>query len=468
MNYNSYLWTPLTMAINEAPGSRVIRDLLLQKDANLNSCGTNKQTALHKCLEGESLDSKHSISENVIWMLSNGADCEIRDQEGNTALHYAIRQGYELTKILLLHGANISAKNARGNTALHRAAQSGEPRVVELLIAYGGDVKATNEDGHVPFMHMHQRGLILRFPMTMLRLLWFNGLETMTDPKGFNALHQMCSVTNWSSLYSNLFSEEELRWLVNHGVDYKARDHYGNTPLQKINTLEDREIRDAMLRVTGDPSCLSDCLRVYLQLDKSQPSPPDTTSTIQFLLTHQPDPLGKIPLGEGLVSRVLNEMRYININDQLLTRSIITNKERVGDVTFDTWLVRPTSLFEENQSTNRRESFNEHLPRLAANSYRIATLMMNHLRHQEKDLLSLEIYNTAIRRLSWEKPEEDEPSRQRRLELRSNIQEYRNKLHSDLFPSHDNPYVVAPYTIDCFPSYMSAPNEPKLAPLKVM
>lgn len=46
--------------------------------------------------------------------------------EGNTALHYACREGYrDLAVLLLEKGADASSVNNRGETPLHAAARKG-------------------------------------------------------------------------------------------------------------------------------------------------------------------------------------------------------------------------------------------------------------------------------------------------------------------------------------------------------
>ena len=86
------------------------------------------------------------------------------DEEGNTALHLAARQGsVRLVEYLLRKGADLSARNRAGLTALHAATLGGpfgvdrnggtrfewlpEPRVVRFLLDRGADPRAIGADG---------------------------------------------------------------------------------------------------------------------------------------------------------------------------------------------------------------------------------------------------------------------------------------------------------------------------------
>jgi hypothetical protein len=64
-------------------------------------------------------------------------DLDIPDNEGNTVLHLAARNGNDLIlQVLLAHGAHLDVQNAQGNTPLHLAAQAGHMAIVRSLIRH--------------------------------------------------------------------------------------------------------------------------------------------------------------------------------------------------------------------------------------------------------------------------------------------------------------------------------------------
>ena len=80
--------------------------------------------------------------------LADGADANVRDDSGNTALHYAAAFGYtEMAQILVDAGADVDAQGRIGNTPLHLASQEGHSDVVAIFIDRGADLNAENEFG---------------------------------------------------------------------------------------------------------------------------------------------------------------------------------------------------------------------------------------------------------------------------------------------------------------------------------
>jgi ankyrin repeat protein len=77
-----------------------------------------------------------------------------RDVDVSTPLHYAAWKGHtEVAALLLDFGADVNAKNDNGhwgNTPLHAAAHGNRRAVAELLIARGADIHAENAAGRKP------------------------------------------------------------------------------------------------------------------------------------------------------------------------------------------------------------------------------------------------------------------------------------------------------------------------------
>lgn len=82
--------------------------------------------------------------------LQKGANSNIRDVEGNSALHIASHSGDSLARmisLLLQYGAEVNTGNMRSYTPLHLAAERGYIKSVELLVAKGADVNAVTSYG---------------------------------------------------------------------------------------------------------------------------------------------------------------------------------------------------------------------------------------------------------------------------------------------------------------------------------
>ena len=84
----------------------------------------------------------------VFALLDRGADPDISDSRGATAIMSAARIGNEVVvKALLDKGADVNAKNSDGETALIPAVEHDRGAIVRLLVENGADVNATDHSG---------------------------------------------------------------------------------------------------------------------------------------------------------------------------------------------------------------------------------------------------------------------------------------------------------------------------------
>lgn len=83
--------------------------------------------------------------------LDLGASVQAVDEQGNSALHMAARQGRtHLIQPLVEAGAQVDAKNALGFTSLHLAAQQARPDTCLALIACDADPSQLDRSGRTP------------------------------------------------------------------------------------------------------------------------------------------------------------------------------------------------------------------------------------------------------------------------------------------------------------------------------
>ncbi|MGL9718325.1 MAG: ankyrin repeat domain-containing protein [Wolbachia sp.] len=77
--------------------------------------------------------------------MREGANINVKNEDGNTPLHFTAMKGkVDIAKILLKHNADVNAKNNEGKTALDCAANNNHQELVELLLAHGA-VPVTTE-----------------------------------------------------------------------------------------------------------------------------------------------------------------------------------------------------------------------------------------------------------------------------------------------------------------------------------
>ena len=74
------------------------------------------------------------------------ADLNVRDDQHNSALYYAVQNSYyDVTKVLITLGANVNIRNSLGNTCLHKAFQTKNMQIIHLLLTNDADLLLMND-----------------------------------------------------------------------------------------------------------------------------------------------------------------------------------------------------------------------------------------------------------------------------------------------------------------------------------
>ena len=95
-------------------------------------------------------------------LLSEGADCNVTDPKGRTALIEAAWGGYlDVVKVLIEKGADINCSDNSGFTPLMRAVEEEHVTVVNHLIQKGADINTRgNVRGSTPLMLAAENGSV--------------------------------------------------------------------------------------------------------------------------------------------------------------------------------------------------------------------------------------------------------------------------------------------------------------------
>ena len=85
-------------------------------------------------------------------LIDAGADLSIKDNDGNTALHWAaFERDSEVEAALMMAGADINIRNKKGETPLSIAAGRGNNKVLQSLIEAGADLNIQDNEGDTAF-----------------------------------------------------------------------------------------------------------------------------------------------------------------------------------------------------------------------------------------------------------------------------------------------------------------------------
>lgn len=120
--------------------------LMLDKGANLNLADKKGMTAMHYAAESGATQALHEL------LISNEAGADVKDHTLSTPLHYAASRGsFEATNCLLALGATVDEQDQEGNTPLHLAVRNGRDDIAKLLVKYKNSVMfVKNHQGQVP------------------------------------------------------------------------------------------------------------------------------------------------------------------------------------------------------------------------------------------------------------------------------------------------------------------------------
>lgn len=156
-------------------------------------------------------------------------------------------------KAALDAGIDVNAIGSKGMTALHYASFYGHMRVINLLLEYGADVNAPNEEGigtasEMTAIGLAASGICPKNRDEVVRLLAAAGADVdAQDSKGMTPLMHAVS--------DSMGFANSIRALIEVGANLDIRDHDGNTALMHAVCLRRTELqqilRDAGASETG-------------------------------------------------------------------------------------------------------------------------------------------------------------------------------------------------------------------------
>ncbi|KAL3125270.1 hypothetical protein niasHT_000681 [Heterodera trifolii] len=181
-----------------------------------------------------------SQTEIVTFLVENGANINLQNGDGATALMYACYQGnVDIVRLLLSHGANVELTDFTGYFALMTAAIGGSLEVCRLLVEeWAADVnQQTNE--HVDSL----MGAACWGHLAVVNFLIEHGADLQhVDLEGYNAL--MWAVSNERT--------EVARHLVTIGADINQRNMEGKSPREMAEESGNAEMVDIFRATATD------------------------------------------------------------------------------------------------------------------------------------------------------------------------------------------------------------------------
>ena len=154
-----------------AVGSDELVELLINAGARVNEVDNDGRTAIFYACRGYDVCSfyinynsfyGYSFSESVEvvkFLIDNGADVNLKNNGGMTALMSASDVSHELIELLIKSGARVNEVDDNGKSALMYAIiSSSDIEVVKFLIDNGANVNLKSNDGETALMNAYIRG----------------------------------------------------------------------------------------------------------------------------------------------------------------------------------------------------------------------------------------------------------------------------------------------------------------------
>uniref|UniRef100_A0A672JHP8 Serine/threonine-protein phosphatase 6 regulatory ankyrin repeat subunit C-like n=1 Tax=Salarias fasciatus TaxID=181472 RepID=A0A672JHP8_SALFA len=184
-------------------------------------------------------DALHLLCETLVSL-------DVRDVEGQTALHLAAHRGFaSCVEVLLKHQASYTLKEHRRKwTALHAAAAEGQMECLLLLVnmEQSADIIDSQDTQGQTALMLAALGLHTDCVHILLEK---KAQADAGDKQGFTALHRAAM----------LGSEECVSALLEHGASALCRDSQGRTPLHLAASRGHTELLRTLLMAarTADP-----------------------------------------------------------------------------------------------------------------------------------------------------------------------------------------------------------------------
>ena len=127
---------------------------LIERGADVNGCYNNKSPQ-----NGRTplmIASRYGQLDAMTFLIKHGANVNVQDKEGETALHYAVDGSDVLCEVLsclIENGANFDAVSNGGCTPLMKAIHNQLIHVVTFLIEHGANIDLQDKNGNTALHH---------------------------------------------------------------------------------------------------------------------------------------------------------------------------------------------------------------------------------------------------------------------------------------------------------------------------
>ena len=178
----------------------------------------------------------NALYEEIQKLHKAGKDISvIVDFDGKSYLHQAaLGRDFNSVQFLISVGADINIRNQRGDTPLFDAAYAGDTSIVRLLLEADAEINSMNNFGQTPLIRASRKGHV-----DIVQLLLSEG----ADPN-------LCGDDEWPPLMKAIQYGyiDVARVLLKNGADITYEDSRGNTPLSIAHQKNNKHMIDLLMQ----------------------------------------------------------------------------------------------------------------------------------------------------------------------------------------------------------------------------
>jgi len=163
-------------------------------------------------------------------LLDKGAKVDAKENlMGQTALIWAAKGGHAaIVKTLLKAGANVNARDKFGGTALTRVASNGQAQILNTLLEAGADINAREYDGDTAVIEATAES-----HLEIIQALLKAGANVNDKDLEGRTLLMIAAMIG---------ADKVVKALLDAGADINAQDNFGSTALNQATTLKHKNI----------------------------------------------------------------------------------------------------------------------------------------------------------------------------------------------------------------------------------
>jgi ankyrin repeat protein len=179
------------------------------------------------------------------FLIQKGANVEMKDGFGNTALMVSVEKGYlEIAKLLIEKGANLNVQNNYGKTILIASAYNGHIDLTKLLIEKGAYIEGKTNHGNTALM-----ACIANENMELTQYLIENGAKLEAeDRKGNTAIIYAASNGNAEIVKLLIEKGAEITGSVGRKALRYAKEYEHDDIVEIIKKAQKERIKENMLK----------------------------------------------------------------------------------------------------------------------------------------------------------------------------------------------------------------------------